>query len=145
MIRRKVKWPKIYPEVAPLPTEVPVKQSKLRFARSNVQVFCVFILLKFEIISYPECFKPFSRLEGALGDEKELQFDLTFSVLTIAIACNCRTEEMLGRHLLFLFTQHVDNCWWRGRDHQPRSVTQYFQMNHSTFMTHRNSKESWPA
>ena len=30
------------------------------------------------------CFEPFLSLEGALGDKKELQFDLTFSVLTIA-------------------------------------------------------------
>ena len=87
MNRLKVKSPKIYPEVAPLPTEVPVEQSKLQFVRSNVQAFHAFILLKFKIISYPECFKPFSRLEGALGDKKELQFDLTFSVLTIDILC----------------------------------------------------------
>ena len=85
MNRWKVKRPKIYPEVAPLPTEVPVGESKLRFVRSNVQVFYVFILLKFKKISYPECFKLLFRLEGALGDKKELQFDLTFYVLTIAI------------------------------------------------------------
>ena len=54
MNRLKVKSPKIYPEVAPLPTEVPVGESKLRFVRSNVQAFYVFILLKFKIISYPE-------------------------------------------------------------------------------------------
>ena len=67
MNRRKVKRPKIYPEVAPLPTEVPVGESKLRSARSDVQVFYAFILLDFRIISYLECFKLFLRLEGALG------------------------------------------------------------------------------
>ena len=46
MNRKKVKSPKIYPEVAPLPTEVPVGESKLRSARSDVQVFYAFIVLK---------------------------------------------------------------------------------------------------
>ena len=67
MNRLKVKSPKIYPEVAPLPTEVPVRESKLRIRRSNVQAFYAFTLLKFKIISHPECFKPFQRLEEALG------------------------------------------------------------------------------
>ena len=57
MNRKKVKSPKIYPEVAPLPTEVPVGESKLRSARSDVQVFYAFILSKLKLISYPECFK----------------------------------------------------------------------------------------
>ena len=48
MNRRKDKRPKFYPEIAPLPTEVPVGESKLQFVRSNVQVFYVFILLKFK-------------------------------------------------------------------------------------------------
>ena len=72
MNRRMVKRPKIYPEVAPLPTEVPVGESKLRFVRSNVQVFYVFILLRFKIISYPECFKLLLRLEGASGAKIKL-------------------------------------------------------------------------
>ena len=45
MNRGNVKRPKNYPEVAPLPTEVPVEQSKLQFVRSNVQAFYAFILL----------------------------------------------------------------------------------------------------
>ena len=83
MNRKKVKSPKIYPEVAPLPTEVPVGESKLRFARSNVQEFYAFILLNFIIISHLKCFKLFLRLEGALGARIKLQFDLTFRVLTV--------------------------------------------------------------
>ena len=85
MNRRKVKSPKIYPEVAPLPKEVPVGESKLRFARFNVQEFYAFILLNFRIISYLECFKLFLRLEGALGAKLKLQFGLTFYVLTGAM------------------------------------------------------------
>ena len=61
-------------------TLCPVGESKLRFVRSNVQVFYAFISWKSKVISYPECFKMLFRLEGALRDNKELQFDLTFSV-----------------------------------------------------------------
>ena len=85
MNSRRGERPKIYPEVIPLPTEVPVGESKVRFARSNVQVFYAFILVKFKIISYLECFKLFCRLEGALGAKLYFNFDLTFSVLIIAI------------------------------------------------------------
>ena len=41
------------------------------------------------MISYLECFKPFSILEGTLGAKIELEIDLTFSLLTIAIQMNC--------------------------------------------------------
>ena len=78
---RKVKRPKIYPEVAPLPTEVPVGESKLSFSRSNVNDFYAFIWLKLRIISYPECFRLFFRLGRASGAKTELQIDLTSSVL----------------------------------------------------------------
>ena len=43
MNRRIVERPKTYPEVVPLPTGVPVAESKLRFAGSNVQEFYPFI------------------------------------------------------------------------------------------------------
>ena len=73
MNSRKGERPKIYPEVTPLPTEVPVGESKLWFVRSNVNDFYAFIWLKLRIISYPECFKLFCRLGGASGAKIELQ------------------------------------------------------------------------
>ena len=76
----------MYLELAPLPTEAPVGESKLWFARSNVKEFYAFIWLKLWIISHPELFELFFRLAKALGAKIELQIDLTFSVLTIAIA-----------------------------------------------------------
>ena len=81
MNSRKGDRPKIYPEVTPLPTEVPVGESKLWFVRSNVNDFYAFIWLKLRIISYPECFRLFFRLGRASGAKTELQIDLTSSVL----------------------------------------------------------------
>ena len=86
MNSRKGERPKIYPEVTPLPTEVPVGESKLWFVRSNVKEFYAFIWLKLWIISYPEWFELFFRLAKALGAKIELQIDLTFCVFMIAIA-----------------------------------------------------------
>ena len=40
------------------------------------------------MLSYLECFKPISRLEGTLGAKIELEIDLTFSLLTVAIPTN---------------------------------------------------------
>ena len=44
------------------------------------------------------------RLEGALQDNKELQFDLTFSVLTIAIAW---MDVLVGRGPDFVSHRYV--------------------------------------
>ena len=97
MNSRKGERPKIYLEVTPLPTEVPVEESKLWFLRSNVKEFYAFIWLKLWIISWPELIESFFRLAKVLGAKTELQIDLTFSVLSIAIAeeLNCFKNKLL--------------------------------------------------
>ena len=49
------------------------------------------------MLSYLECFKPISRLEGTLGAKIELEIDLTFSLLIIAI------QEFFGKQRVYAF------------------------------------------
>ena len=54
------------------------------------------------MISYLECFKPFSILEGTLGAKIELQIDLTFSLLTLAFDSRL-WDEFFGKQRVYAY------------------------------------------